>query len=103
MYGAISAQARRPDLTLQRREAGGLDRILLVECRWSLRDGDQGSRRALADLLGCRREFGAALDLGPESHGLGLAWGLWLAPRASAEVMLCSPEHIRKELSGLVT
>jgi len=91
----IPAGGLRPDLVL-RHTADGQERWLMIEVKGGQRSVEDSARAALYDLLAYRTAFKETLDHAPTPYGLGIAWGAELEPSLHGEIMLCSPDTLRR-------
>jgi hypothetical protein len=94
--------ALRPDLVIKLRRHDE-ERWLLIEVKGGERAVAQSARAAAYDLLAYRTAFAPVLSAQDGyPYGLGIAWGTDLEPSSTGEIVLCTPDTIRKALSQLV-
>ncbi len=92
---SMSSSSRRPDVTLLLNAPGAPARWVVIESKLGMRRSvHQSARAALADLLSYRRDFSTVLSGAPHPYGIGIAWGLNLAPVDNGEAILCTPDQI---------
>ena len=98
-----SASGLIPDLVLRLRAADATKWLLIEVKGGPKRSVDDNARAAMLDLLAYRRAYAPVLDRQSGPYGLGYAWGRELAPKAEAELTLCTPDTVTPALALLLS